>query len=80
MVDRIPPFVQLTNSPEEQDYPTAVVDKSGSVWMAYLEFRHNKDHDRLRANLRAANGPCQVTAADRVQGRIRKLAHKPFRG
>jgi hypothetical protein len=54
MVDRIPPFVQLTSSPEEQDYPTAVVDKSGNIWMAYLEFRHNKEHDRLRANLRAA--------------------------
>jgi hypothetical protein len=54
MVDRIPPVVQLTSSPEEQDYPAAVADKNGNVWLAYLEFRHNKDHDRLRANLRAA--------------------------
>src|SRR5579864_1932313 len=53
-VDRIPAFLQLTNSPEEQDYPAAAADKSGNVWLAYMEFRHNKDHDRLRANLRTA--------------------------
>ena len=54
MADRIPPFTQLTNSPEEQDYPAAVADKNGDVWLAYMEFHHNKDHDRLRANLRTA--------------------------
>jgi hypothetical protein len=54
LVDRLPPAVQLTNSPEEQDYPAAAADKSGNVWLAYMEFRHNKDHDRLRANLRTA--------------------------
>ena len=51
MVDRIPPFTQLTSSPEEQDYPAAAADKSGNVWLAYIEFKHNKDHNRLRANL-----------------------------
>ncbi|MDQ6700991.1 MAG: hypothetical protein M3Z36_12495, partial [Acidobacteriota bacterium] len=54
MVDRLPPYSQITNSPEEQDYPVAVTGKDGTVWMAYVEFRHNKDHDRLRANLKAA--------------------------
>ena len=52
MVDRIPPFTQLTSSPEEQDYPAAAADKSGNVWLAYMEFKHNKDHNQLRANLR----------------------------
>jgi len=51
LIDRIPPVTQLTNSPEEQDYPAAVADKSGDVWLAYMEFKHNKDHNRLRANL-----------------------------
>ena len=50
MTDRIPPFVQLTSSAEEQDYPAAVADKNGNVWLAYMEFKHNKDHNRLRAN------------------------------
>jgi hypothetical protein len=50
MVDRIPPVKQLTRSPEEQDYPAAVADKSGDVWVAYMEFKHNPDHNRLRAN------------------------------
>jgi hypothetical protein len=52
MLDRIPPFTQLTNSPEEQDYPAAATDKNGNVWLAYLEFKHNPEHNRLRANLR----------------------------
>jgi hypothetical protein len=51
MVDRIPALTQLTNSTEEQDYPAAVTDKSGNVWLAYMEFKHNKDHNRLRASL-----------------------------
>ena len=50
MVDRIPPSTQLTSSPEEQDYPAAIADKSGNVWVAYMEFKHNPDHNRLRAN------------------------------
>jgi len=50
MVDRIPPVTQLTTSPEEQDYPAAAADKSGNVWVAYMEFKHNPDHNRLRAN------------------------------
>ena len=54
MVDRIPPFMQLTSSPEEQDYPAAAVAKNGDVWLAYMEFHHNKDHNRLRANLQTA--------------------------
>ncbi len=53
-IDRVPPFVQLTSSAEEQDYPAAATDKSGNVWLAYMEFHHNKDHNRLRASLRSA--------------------------
>ncbi len=49
-VDRIPPFTQLTSSPEEQDYPAAIADQSGNVWVAYMEFKHNPDHNRLRWN------------------------------
>jgi hypothetical protein len=46
IVDRIPPTTQLTNSPEEQDYPAAATDKSGTIWLAYMEFRHNPEHNR----------------------------------
>ena len=52
LVDRLPPSTQITNDPEEQDYPAAVVDKSGNIWLAYVEFRHNRNHDKLRANFR----------------------------
>src|SRR5262249_2072740 len=54
MTDRIPAASQITNSSDEQDCPAAAADKSGNVWVAYLEFRHNKDHNRLRANYREA--------------------------
>ena len=53
IIDRIPAATQLTNSPEEQDYPTAVVDKNGVGWVAYLEFKHNPEHNQLRANVRS---------------------------
>jgi len=54
MIDRIPPVARLTTSPEEQDYPAAVTDKSGNVWLAYMEFRHNPNHNQLRWNPKQA--------------------------
>lgn len=52
MADRIPGVARITDTPEEQDYPAAATDKAGNVRLAYLEFRHNPDHNRLRAPLR----------------------------
>jgi len=54
MTDRIPAVSRITSSPDEQDYPAAAADKEGAVWMAYMEFRHNRDHDKLRAPLTQA--------------------------
>jgi hypothetical protein len=48
-VDRIPPSVQITKTPEEEDYPSAAGAKNGDVWLAYVQFRHNPEHNRLRA-------------------------------
>ncbi|MBZ5612057.1 MAG: hypothetical protein LAP38_27685 [Acidobacteriia bacterium] len=52
MADRVPVSVQLTNSAEEQDYPAAAQDRNGDTWVAYVEFKHNPDHNALRANMR----------------------------
>jgi len=52
-VERVPPATQITKSPDEQDYPASAVDHDGAVWVAYVEFRHSQDHDRLRANMTA---------------------------
>ena len=30
----------------------AAVDKNGAGWIAYLEFKHNSEHNQLRANVR----------------------------
>ena len=50
-VDRIPSSVQLTNTPDEEDYPSAATGKNGDVWLAYVVFHHNPDHNSLRAAL-----------------------------
>jgi hypothetical protein len=50
-VDRVPANWQLTNSPDEEDYPAAAAGSNGEIWLAYLQFRHNPNHDKLRAPL-----------------------------
>ena len=52
-VDLVPPVAALTDDPQEQDYPAATA-KDGTIWLAYIEFKHNPNHDRLRANLTQA--------------------------
>ena len=52
-VDRVPPPVRITETPDEEDFPSAAVDKNGAVWLAYSVFRHHPDHDR---SARAAAG------------------------
>ena len=70
LVDRIPPSTRITSSPEEEDYPAAATDKNGNIWLAYVEFRHNKDHDRLRANFRTLppdfSGMTAPTGGDQI--------------
>ena len=48
MAERVPPFVRITNDAQEQDQPAATADSSGNIWLAYLEFRHHPDHDKIR--------------------------------
>src|SRR3984957_6119347 len=47
--DLIPPSSQLTNSPDEQDYPAAAVAPNGDTWLAYMEMQHHPDHNQIRA-------------------------------
>ena len=47
-VERVPAWTRITNSADEQDYPVAAADRSGAVWVAYAEFRHNPDHNNIR--------------------------------
>lgn len=84
MADRIPFAMQLTRSLEEQDYPAAAADKAGNIWVAYLEFKHHPEHNRIRANykerpknfddLKAPPGGDQVfllrVAGDKVEAPI----------
>ena len=54
LIDRIPASLQLTKTTEEEDYPSAAVAGNGDVWIAYVEFHHNPEHNKLRAALDTA--------------------------
>jgi hypothetical protein len=47
-VDRVPPAVRLTNTPEEEDYPAVAAGANGDVWLAYVQFHHSPDYIELR--------------------------------
>jgi hypothetical protein len=52
MLDRLPRTTRLTATPDEQDYPSVAMDKGGDLWLAYIEFKHHPEHNRIRANFR----------------------------
>ncbi len=52
--DRVPSPTRITETPDEEDYPAAAIDKNGGIWMSYITFHHNPDHNRLRAPLKTA--------------------------
>jgi hypothetical protein len=47
-VDRIPVATRLTNTREEEDYPSLASAPNGDIWLAYVQFHHNSDADKLR--------------------------------
>jgi hypothetical protein len=49
-VDRVPVNTRLTDTPEEEDYPALAAAANGAVWLAYVQFHHSPDADRIRAN------------------------------
>jgi hypothetical protein len=51
LADRIPPTQRIAQTPEEEDYPSAVTDRDGNVWMAFVAFRHHPRHNELRRAL-----------------------------
>jgi len=48
LIERVPEWSRVTGPPDEEDFPAAAVDKSGNVWVAYLDFKHHPDHDMIR--------------------------------
>ncbi len=49
-VDRIPVATRLTDTPEEEDYPALAAGANGDAWLAYVQFHHSPDADKIRAN------------------------------
>jgi hypothetical protein len=50
-VDRVPASERLSETPQEEDYPSIATAPSGDAWIAYMQFHHSDDHNKLRANL-----------------------------
>jgi hypothetical protein len=50
-LDRVPANWQLTNTTDEEDYPAAATGPNGETWLAYIQFRHDPKHDKLRAEI-----------------------------
>jgi hypothetical protein len=51
LIDRVPGYQQISDSPAEQDYPAAAVAKDGTLWIAYIEFTHSPDYLKVRLPL-----------------------------
>jgi hypothetical protein len=53
-VDRVPVAQRLTDTPEEEDYPSLASDAHGDIWLAYVQFHHSLEHLQLRVSPREA--------------------------
>ena len=49
LADRIPPTQRLTDTPAEEDFPSAAADRAGNVWVACVAFHHSPNYEELRA-------------------------------
>ncbi len=49
-IDRVPVATRLTDTPEEEDYPALAASPDGDAWLAYVQFHHGSDADKLRAS------------------------------
>ncbi|MGA3323338.1 MAG: hypothetical protein ABSF45_02610 [Terriglobia bacterium] len=49
-VDRVPVTARLTDTREEEDYPSLAAGANGDIWLAYVQFHHSPDADQIRAN------------------------------
>jgi hypothetical protein len=47
-VDRVSTPTRLTDTKEEEDYPSIASAPNGDVWLAYVQFHHSKDYEKLR--------------------------------
>ena len=49
-IDRVPMATRLTDTKEEEDYPSAASGTQGDIWLAWVQFHHSRDYNRLRAS------------------------------
>jgi len=52
LADRVPAATRITATPDEEDFPSAAVDREGNVWMTYVCFQHHPSHNQMRVALR----------------------------
>jgi hypothetical protein len=49
-VDRVPAVTRLTDTKEEEDYPSIASGANGEVWLAYIQLHHSPDYNKLRVS------------------------------
>jgi hypothetical protein len=52
LADRIPPTTRITDTPDEEDFPAATLDRDANIWLAHVVFHHHPRHNQLRVALR----------------------------
>jgi hypothetical protein len=53
-VDRVPHAVRLTDTQDEEDYPSIASAPNGDIWLAYVQFHHSPDYVKLRESPKQA--------------------------
>jgi hypothetical protein len=71
-LERVPAAEEVVKSPEEDDYPAAANAKDGTLYVAYLSFKHGEDFDEP-ARERPATPESAPQAGPGAQGKVRKI-------
>ena len=49
-VDRVPVTARLTDTRKKRTIPSLAAGANGDIWLAYVQFHHSPDADKIRAN------------------------------
>ncbi len=79
LADRIPTSRRISQTPEEEDFPSAAADRQGNIWVASVAFHHSPHYEELRTPLETPLknfAPLrQPTGGDQIV--LRKIAGAP---
>src|SRR5205814_4407525 len=72
-IERVPAATALADSIQDEDYPASALAKDGTVYLAYVSFRHGKDFEGPRERpATPESGPNSGPLASGVVKKIEK--------